>query len=1346
MVAVTSVHSAGSRDLCALFTAARSRFDGLLTTMDLLAAMARGADGELSGCGDAEAWARIAERTKVDVGALPGQMSEAAWDERRDTPVHVVIGGESFQVSKAVDRSITTAQLLLRHYCLREMEPWLLAAAIALEGSNGSRPALIGAHSRVWLAQLFLRELALAELGGLDDLLEGRPGPPERETAEAQDEGEISSESAYVWFHTRASRSLLGNLHDFRTLAPRLCRRRDRAVRTAVVIPLAALAFTVTAPVVATTLTMATAAASSYVKGKSAVAGVLALTAWLVGAPWWLAIVALPVGLALRPCAAAASRPFVGRLSGWRTVLLSSGRRRAERFVAHAYPVSAMAEYDLLIARTHGRRLSSLLADAAYAACAAEQYQRAFDLATLGLQTCSSGSRHARRVRAKLDVATSAACVALGQVDRVRAQVKTAISALHLNNRLLNQTLIAMGQVEGTQRHADAVRNIAITAATRALRRLRWLPACEYMVDLGQFYLWKRRPADAWICFYNAHLLVEQRYFSHFDEYSPSPEYGAWRPVSDILARAELGLVEAQLAAGFSAHPEDPYDVSDPSSGLEQLKSLERPLDLARAHQLYAAIRRRDGLPEKAARHLFAALGIIDRNRYLIRDPETRLQWIKANLQAHRSALAAMHQSQDHAGVCELLETGRLQGIPALLQDATAGSSGMEIPLQPPPRVMIAGASHLIDADGVGADTRTVDLQDLVRRIAGQDGLLLSYWNNEDGCYWALLGLESIHSGRFDLADPQLASALAAVRQGLPSLLDGETPEARTSRLRAGPYYSDRAREEEIATALSVVLPLPLRRHLAMCREKTASVIICPSPELAQLPWPLIAVPEAASPEAAPPPRLLDLADLHLGLTSALNHEILQRPAYAYTTDVSVVVDPGGDGAGPEGENTSSGSTGLRHAREMALTLPGQVRIHGGRWRGDGNPTTLDRLRQILRAVPRGGTFAFVGHCANPDPGRSAVAAALVLAPSDSPGTSDQLTAHSLLRQPDDEQAILFPTRVILAACNTSSADKSDAGEWLSLVPAVHWAGAHEVVSSTVPVPDILYRLERELIGWLSEDSTVTLSHMLLTLQRDALRRWRAGERNIPPVIWAFYMHSGLPGNNSADRDEAAPSEEMIWHPRAVEKLQGARKAQIVFTHRVLHTYMVALSHIGYEVDDAESWAALYLVFPLEVWEMLGFGHNPIPLPPGRAPRLSNDWPLLIEAAEDHARAHCRRMVCEIDVLSALLSQRNLSGSWLMRRLAAVRHTAVRDRMIREAHAAPQWLHSRPRAWSDGGERRRPDPSVTLWLDQLGFTEQWLRRNQIACRRATFDRGFCHYDPIRPPVQPTPKTTEAFQV
>ena len=125
----------------------------------------------------------------------------------------------------------------------------------------------------------------------------------------------------------------------------------------------------------------------------------------------------------------------------------------------------------------------------------------------------------------------------------------------------------------------------------------------------------------------------------------------------------------------------------------------------------------------------------------------------------------------------------------------------------------------------------------------------------------------------------------------------------------------------------------------------------------------------------------------------------------------------------------------------------------------------------------------------------------------------------------------------------------------------------------------------------------------------------------------------------------------------------------------------MALAHVGYEVDDAESLAAVFIVYPLFAWELLGFGHNPIPLPPGRTPRPSKDWCRLINAAETQARAHRRQLVCEIDVLSALMVQRDLSGSLLIRWLANVRHAATRDRQIREAHTATQWLHATVPEW-----------------------------------------------------------------
>lgn len=1317
-----------STDLHKLFTSARAWFGEPVTTMDLVAAMSRGAREGMNSCGDREAWVRITMQTQLDAGDLPSLLTDAAQSERLGTTVTTVICGEGFRVSRSADRALAFAERLTQQYLVDEVTPWLLAAGIALDDSSGATLALRGPRPPVWLAQLFMRELALCELDGLAHLMQGRPNPPEQRDSAADEEPDLGSASER--FFAEASRSVVGSLRNFWSLTPRLCRWRDRAVQATTAVPVAALALSVASPVPAAALTLATAAMISRVKLSLAISAMLAGVAWLIGAPWWASVTALLVGLVMYRGVAVARRPFVGRLSGWRLIFRGPARRRAERLLAHAYPVSALAEYERLIATARGTRRIGLLADAAYAACDSEQYQRALDLATLGLQTDGVGTRSARRYRGRLNVAAAMACVQLAQFDRARAAAKAAHAAFKGTDQRLNHALIAMGEAGEASGHLDAVREIATAAATRALRRLQWVAACEYLIHLGQVFIRKGQPADAWVCFYNARRLATRRYFKDLGEYDEQPAYGAWRAVVSVTAQTEIGMGEAQMLAGLELRPEHIGAVPYPSEGLEELKILERPLDLARAHQICADLERQNGRPDRTIHHLFAALGIIDRNRYLIRDPGTRLRWIKANIKTHRLALAIAHEFNDHAGVCELLEIGRLQGIPAD-KDLLAVSSDTDIPLQPPPRVMIGGQSHLIDADGVSAESDIVDLQTLTRLVAGENAILLSYWTNEDGCYWSLLGLASIHSGRIDLKDAKLKSALESLHLGLPMPLRGEDNAARNARVLAGPYYSDRAWEEKLAIELSMILPEPLRLHLASLHNgKIASLVICPSPELARVPWPLVAVPEAQV-SGGVLRRLLDLADLHLGLTSALNHEVCQRTIDDYTTNVTAVVDPSGEGGSARTEETRSG-TELLGAQRMILRLPSSVQIHGGRWLGDGNPTTLARLKEILHATPKGGSFVFVGHCAGPEPGRSAAEAAIVLAPTTALGPPEALNARSLLHAGDMTDPLRFPARVVLAACNSSSADYSDAGEWLSLVPAVHWAGAREVISSTVSVPDRLYRLESSLIRWLNEENDVTLSQMLLTLQRDALRAWRSGENRVPPISWAFYLHSGVPAaaGRTETNEEASPNGS-IWSGGAIKKLQDGVRSAIGFRHRVLHTNVVSLAHVGYEVDDAASLAAIFIVYPLFIWELLGFGRNPIPLFPGQKPRFSPDWRRLIDAAEAHARAHHRRLVCEVDVLSVLLEHRNLSGSWIMSRLANVRHKAVREREIREAHTTSQWLHAASpqllySAGSKGPRRREAE-----LLAEVGFTEEWLRRNAIARRRASFDRGFGGFWPIQ---------------
>jgi tetratricopeptide (TPR) repeat protein len=1039
-----------------------------------------------------------------------------------------------------------------------------------------------------------------------------------------------------------------------------------------------------------------------------------AVAVLVFGWSWWTGVAALLTALVIPVLRKVLLRPAPGRLSGWRLPLRSRRRRKAERFIAHGYANSALGEYEVLLDRAGRASNARLLRDAAYAAAEAEQHQRCLDLARRGL----AARWTSRRTRGQLHALVAIAAIQLRQRDTARAAARESLQLLRISSPDIpgkkkaewlvrfppvSQMMIMFAEWTG---NPDAATSTGFVTSQVAARRFRWLLASQLLAQTARVYLRSGRPADAIVCFDGAHQMLDDRFFGPNSDYDDLPEYGAWRPFIYQLVQVVSGRAEAEVASGAVTSSERNRD--DLAQSADYLEALERPLDLARLYQVCAQYESSAGRMEKALEYFLRALDLIDQNRYDIRDPTIRLAWLKENLAAHRGALAIAHATGDHATVCELLETARLQALPAI-PDAVSLATSLEIPLRRPPRITIGGRARLFDLTGLPPGTETVDLRTITAKTGGERALHLSYWTNEDGCYWSLLGPDTVHSGRFNLHDPTIEATLAALTTALPNALSDESVEDRTTRVRSGPYYRDRDAEQCLARRLRALLPDPLIVRLRTASEdRRIPLIISPAPELARIPWPLFEVNQVAGPDGERSVRLIEVADIRLGLTSMLTSQLLGRPRPDYVNRVDAIVDPSAE--------AEPGPDDLPGAHRLTRGLPETVAVHGGRWRQDGTPVTLGRLGEILAAAEPGAALVFVGHGIAARPGHSTAEAALALAPAIPTGSPDRLAAAALLQAPGSNTIPRFPSRVVLAACNTASADQAEAGDWLSLVPAVHWAGAFEIVSSMVPVPDGDLRLERSLTRWLGDAThpDTPLSYMLLSLQRDALNRWRAGEA-IPPIGWAFYLHSGLqPPHEEPDQGDRPDTEaDMVWTQQAVYLFYEAAKFCVTFRRRVMHTSTVAGMYVAEEASDAESLAGAFIVYPIVAWELVNPLHNPLPSLRKRSPRPSRALRRLVSESEAQARAHGRRHVIEADVLLALAANRRMSGSWLLRRVSRIRHRAVRTRLMTDTVAT--------RGLPTATFLDHVPPHEADLLARLGFDAEWFRRN-AAKGMSTVDR------------------------
>jgi hypothetical protein len=102
------------------------------------------------------------------------------------------------------------------------------------------------------------------------------------------------------------------------------------------------------------------------------------------------------------------------------------------------------------------------------------------------------------------------------------------------------------------------------------------------------------------------------------------------------------------------------------------------------------------------------------------------------------------------------------------------------------------------------------------------------------------------------------------------------------------------------------------------------------------------------------------------------------------------------------------------------------------------------------------------------------------------------------------------PSRVLFSACNSSGAAGAGGGEWLGFGAALLSAGARQVVGTAWPIPDRPYTawFERRLLERMQHEEDVAAA--LSALQREAARRWRSGDAEAWPIIWASYQSVGV--------------------------------------------------------------------------------------------------------------------------------------------------------------------------------------------------------------------------------------------
>jgi tetratricopeptide (TPR) repeat protein len=353
-------------------------------------------------------------------------------------------------------------------------------------------------------------------------------------------------------------------------------------------------------------------------------------------------------------------------------------------------------------------------------------------------------------------------------------------------------------------------------------------------------------------------------------------------------------------------------------------------------------------------------------------------------------------------------------------------------------------------------------------------------WTIGDRVWWNVISPDSgVTAGSLDLSES------SQVAQGLGRLQE------------AAAVLADPSQERILATLLGQgLLPKELRRELLARRSDEPAVLtVAPSPDLAHVPFGLLALDDPdpksdAGETTGDTTRVLERAIVTVGASAWLLDVLLDRaapkPAKAWPIEVAVV-DPRGDlygSSAPVGARVVLGKGGKRASRAALST----------------------ELRRVGPSVPA--SVAYIGHAK----GTSSVPADAELLLGD----DEVLTARELVDQrPDaDQNPFPFPDRVLLAACATAGKEDVRNGQWMGLAPAVLWSGARTVVATSWDLRHhpATNELDHALAKLLYESRSPAVT--LRLLQREQLARWRDAERHPPgepkmstaPLIWAPYI------------------------------------------------------------------------------------------------------------------------------------------------------------------------------------------------------------------------------------------------
>jgi hypothetical protein len=579
---------------------------------------------------------------------------------------------------------------------------------------------------------------------------------------------------------------------------------------------------------------------------------------------------------------------------------------------------------------------------------------------------------------------------------------------------------------------------------------------------------------------------------------------------SDLRVQATLFAASALLAR-------------DPAAAAEMLAGLRTDLRLdpvtdARVAQALGTACARAGDADAALGHHLLAWTRYDGLRYRIGSLRFRRAVDVQMARCRAGALAAAAHRRDCRLLLELIEASRLQAtvdlsvsaadldealgagryreragrpgtrkvepdlMPDVYHETADELMGARLDVTDRVAVYVGGVSRLAAtraADGHPDDRNRLDVGAVIGRHARPADLWWSTWYERGKLYWVLSSDGApIDGGAIDVVgDEPLCVALSLV--SLRARVDPPWPVSdRVAGIDVDRYLTvaDDPEERELAAALARVLPVALLRPGDPGRRLFLSV----APELAPVPWPIVALDQPPGPAT----RLIERFELRFLPSLA----ILDRVASAVPV-----------GAGPELPFLLScdyfpAAVSRPPARKAQTTLAAH------------EATTMNVLR-FLRVLPPGadGMAFFRTHYewVDADPGSSGIALADEILPSGMLAARDEVTGRTLLG---------LPSTVVMSCCSTSGSRERNGGESLGLAPIAMLAGARRLIVTAVEIRHTAFTVV--LDDMLIDLALRRTDHFaeLRALQLRLLDDWRRGDQPVPPTpeIWAQYQAFGV--------------------------------------------------------------------------------------------------------------------------------------------------------------------------------------------------------------------------------------------